>query len=123
MSESPKNTFLEGPLVVTYAKTALPIIFVMAMSGLLAVADALFLGHYVGPDALAAVTLMFPVYMLIVALATLVSNGMSPRRQSPDRGARCLCRRTWLGPGGRGHTDPAVPAIRSQGCHVGCRRV
>ena len=77
MSESPKNTFLEGPLVVTYAKTALPIIFVMAMSGLLAVADALFLGHYVGPDALAAVTLMFPVYMLIVALATLVSNGMS----------------------------------------------
>jgi putative MATE family efflux protein len=41
------------------------------------VADALFLGHYVGPEALAAVTLIFPVYMLIVALATLVSSGMS----------------------------------------------
>jgi putative MATE family efflux protein len=60
-----------------YLKTALPIIFVMSMSGLLAVADALFLGIYVGPDALAAVTLVFPIYMLIVALATLVGSGMS----------------------------------------------
>ncbi|MEP2424974.1 MAG: MATE family efflux transporter, partial [Rhizobiaceae bacterium] len=45
--------------------------------GLLSVADALFLGIYVGADALAAVTLMFPIYMLIVALSTLVANGMS----------------------------------------------
>lgn len=77
MSDIPNNQFLEAPLGLTYARTALPIIFVMGMNGLLAVADALFLGHYVGPDALAAVTLMFPIYMLIVALATLVSSGMS----------------------------------------------
>nr|WP_306267295.1 MATE family efflux transporter [Pararhizobium sp. IMCC3301] len=77
MSDTPANTFLDGPLGFTYFKTALPIIFVTEMSGLLAVADALFLGYYVGPDALAAVTLMFPIYMLIVALATLVSSGMS----------------------------------------------
>lgn len=77
MSDIPKNSYLEGPLGLTYAKTALPIIFVMGMNGLLAVADALFLGRYVGPDALAAVTLMFPIYMLIVALSTLVSSGMS----------------------------------------------
>jgi len=77
MSDTQTNTFTQGPLGSIYLKTALPIIFVMGMSGLLAVADALFLGHYVGPDALAAVTLMFPIYMLIVALATLVSSGMS----------------------------------------------
>ena len=77
MSQSRTNNFLEGPLGLTYVKTALPIIFVMGMNGLLTVADALFLGHYVGPSALAAVTLMFPVYMLIVALATLVASGMS----------------------------------------------
>jgi putative MATE family efflux protein len=47
------------------------------MNGALAVVDALFLGHFAGPQALAAVTLMFPLYMLIVALATLVSSGMS----------------------------------------------
>lgn len=77
MSDTPDNTFLHGRLGAIYLKTALPIIFVMGMNGLLAVADALFLGHYVGPDALAAVTLMFPLYMVIVSLATLVSSGMS----------------------------------------------
>ncbi|WP_122074630.1 MATE family efflux transporter [Pseudophaeobacter sp. EL27] len=77
MSDTPTNTFTNGPLGTIYLKTALPIIFVMGMNGVLSVADALFLGHYVGPKALAAVTLMFPIYMLIVALSTLVSNGMS----------------------------------------------
>ncbi|WP_127558792.1 MATE family efflux transporter [Nioella ostreopsis] len=71
------NSFLEGPLAPIYVRTALPIIFVMGMNGALAVVDALFLGHFAGPQALAAVTLMFPLYMLIVALATLVSSGMS----------------------------------------------
>lgn len=77
MSEKPINAFTEGPLGPIYARTALPIIFVMGMNGLLAVCDALFLGHFVGPEALAAVTLMFPLYMVVVALATLVSSGMS----------------------------------------------
>lgn len=71
------NSFTHGPLGAIYLRTALPIIFMMAMNGLLSVADAVFLGVFVGPDALAAVTLMFPIYMLIVALSTLVSNGMS----------------------------------------------
>ncbi len=77
MSQSPSNTYLDGPLPALFLRTALPIIFVMSMNGLLTVADALFLGHYVGQQALAAVTLMFPPYMLIVALATLVASGMS----------------------------------------------
>ncbi len=77
MSDPRKNVFTEGALGGIFLKTALPIIFVMGMNGLLTVADALFLGHYVGPDALAAVTLMFPAYMLIVALSTLVASGMS----------------------------------------------
>ncbi|WP_394199110.1 MATE family efflux transporter [Litoreibacter albidus] len=77
MTDTPANTFTDGPIGTIYLKTALPIIFVMGMSGLLSVADALFLGIYVGPDALAAVTLMFPIYMLVVALSTLVANGMS----------------------------------------------
>ncbi|MCM5681385.1 MATE family efflux transporter [Schlegelella sp. S2-27] len=71
------NAFTHGPLGAVFAKTALPIIFVMGMNGLLAVVDAVFLGVFVGPEALGAVTLMFPLYMLIVALATLVASGMS----------------------------------------------
>lgn len=71
------NPFLLGPLGPIFARTALPIILVMGMNGLLAVVDAMFLGRYVGPHALSAVTLVFPLYMVIVALATLVSSGMS----------------------------------------------
>jgi len=71
------NAFTHGPIVPTLLKTALPIILVMSMNGFLTVADAVFLGIYVGPDALSAVTLMFPAYMLLAALATLVSSGMS----------------------------------------------
>ncbi|OKL42746.1 MATE family efflux transporter [Pseudovibrio exalbescens] len=71
------NTFTQGSLATTFAKTALPIIFVMSMNGLLSVVDAVFLGVFVGPNALGAVTLMLPLYMLIAALATLVASGMS----------------------------------------------
>lgn len=77
MPSPPVNRFLTDPLASVYLKTALPIIFMMSMNGLLSVVDALFLGHYVGADALAAVTLMFPVYMIVFALSTLVSSGMS----------------------------------------------
>lgn len=71
------NSFTRGPLGAIFARTALPIIFVMSMNGLLAVVDAIYLGVFVGPDALGAVTLVFPFYMLIVALATLIGSGMS----------------------------------------------
>lgn len=71
------NAFTHGPLGILFAKTALPIILVMGVHGLLTIIDAIFLGVFVGPDALGAVTLMFPVYMLIVALTSLVTSGMS----------------------------------------------
>lgn len=74
---SSNNPYLSGSLAGVYFKTALPIIFIMGMNGAVSVTDALFLGYYVGPEALAAVTLMFPVYMLLVALATLVASGMA----------------------------------------------
>lgn len=74
---SQTNRFTQGPLGPIFITTALPIIFVMAMNGLLTVVDAIFLGRFVGAQALSAVTLIFPLFMLIVALATLVSSGMS----------------------------------------------
>jgi len=73
----PRNRFLSDPLPGLYVRTAAPIIFVMATNGFQTVIDAFFLGTFVGADALTAVTLMFPVFMLLVALATLVSGGMA----------------------------------------------
>ncbi|MCG6856724.1 MAG: MATE family efflux transporter [Salaquimonas sp.] len=72
-----ENIFLSGSLSGLFARTALPIIFVMGMNGLQTVIDAYFVGEFVGSQALAAVTLMFPIFMLLVALSTLVANGMT----------------------------------------------
>jgi putative MATE family efflux protein len=71
------NVFTHGSLGAMFAKTALPIILVTSVHGLHTVVDAMFLGVFIGPDALGAVTLMFPAYMMIVALTSLVTSGMS----------------------------------------------
>ena len=76
-SSTDNNFYLSGSLPVLFAKTATPIVLVMAVNGLFTLVDAYFLGAYVGGDALTAVTLMFPLYMLLVALSTLVSSGFS----------------------------------------------
>jgi Na+-driven multidrug efflux pump len=97
LSTPQNNIYLEGPLPALFARTATPIIVVMGVNGLFTVVDAYFLGAYVGADALTAVTLMFPLYMLLVALSTLVSNGFASvfarlDRQCGDRqmaGAVC----------------------------------
>ena len=71
------NMFLTGWLPGVFAKTAAPIIIITTVSGLFAVVDAYFLGVYVGAEALSAVSLIFPALMLLIALQTLVSNGMA----------------------------------------------
>ena len=71
------NVFLTGPLGRVFARTAAPIILITVVSGLYVVIDAAFLGHYAGADALAAVTLIFPAMMLMVALQSLVASGMA----------------------------------------------
>ncbi|MDA3888954.1 MAG: MATE family efflux transporter, partial [Allgaiera sp.] len=60
-----------------FLSNALPMIVVMSMGGLLNLVDAAFLGHFVGADALAAVSIVFPAVMISIALSTLVNGGMS----------------------------------------------
>ena len=74
---SENNVFLTGWLPGVFARTAAPIIMITTISGLFAVVDAYFLGVYVGADALSAVSLIFPALMLLIALQSLVSNGMA----------------------------------------------
>ncbi|WP_313388951.1 MATE family efflux transporter [Rhodospirillum rubrum] len=50
---------------------------VMSMGGVLNVVDGIFVGHFIGSDALAAVSLAFPVAMVLSALTTLTGGGMS----------------------------------------------
>jgi Na+-driven multidrug efflux pump len=71
------NVFISGRLPVIFARTAAPIIMITTINGLFAVVDAYFLGAYVGPAALSAVSLIFPGLMLLIALQSLVANGMA----------------------------------------------
>ncbi|MBJ7537393.1 MATE family efflux transporter [Marinomonas transparens] len=71
------NTFLDASLPLVFLKTAAPIILIMLVNGSFSLVDAYFLGVFVGADALSAVTSMFPAFILIIALSTLVSNGFA----------------------------------------------
>ncbi|TCL74855.1 MATE family efflux transporter [Rhizobium sp. BK251] len=77
LRQSPDNRFLTAPSGRIFAATALPMVVIMVMNGMLGIVDAVFLGHFVGAGAMAAVGIAFPVLMLTIALSALVSGGMS----------------------------------------------
>lgn len=72
-----ENTFLTAPIGRLFWANALPMMLIMLMSGLLSLVDAVFLGRFVGAEALTAVSIVFPMVMVTIALSTLVSGGMS----------------------------------------------
>lgn len=76
-SQNADNMFLNTPLGALFAKTATPIILVMMTNGLFTVVDGWFIGQFVGADAFSAVTMVFPLFMMLIALGTLVSSGFS----------------------------------------------
>nr|WP_268820296.1 MATE family efflux transporter [Paraglaciecola sp. G1-23] len=49
----------------------------MLVNGSFSLVDAYFLGTFVGANALVAVTSMFPVFIFLIAMSTLVSSGFS----------------------------------------------
>lgn len=71
------NPFLAAPVGRLFVSNSLPMAVVMSMGGILNVVDGMFVGHFIGSDALAAVSLAFPVAMVLSALATLAGGGMS----------------------------------------------
>jgi len=76
------DTPTENPLSTTniyklFAKIALPITVGMLISGLYNIVDAYFIARYVGENAFAAVSAVFPLQMLLIALAALIGNGVS----------------------------------------------
>jgi len=74
---SASHGFTHDPIAKVLLRTALPVVFLTSINGLLTVVDAMLLGVFVGPEALAAVTLMFPISMLLLALSAMVSSGMA----------------------------------------------
>ncbi|WP_054008811.1 MATE family efflux transporter [Cypionkella psychrotolerans] len=71
------NPFLTAPIGRLFLLNVLPMAVVMSMGGILNVVDGVFVGRFIGAEALAAVSLAFPAVMLMSALATLAGGGMS----------------------------------------------
>ncbi|MDQ0563614.1 Na+-driven multidrug efflux pump [Rhizobium mesoamericanum] len=114
---SERNAFLTAPLPVVFARTAAPIIMITTLNGLFAVIDGYFLGAYVGPAALSAVTLIFPGLLMIIALQSLVSNGMaSVLARQLGAGDEPAARRTF----GTAHLLGVLPRLaRNRGWRYG----
>lgn len=72
--------FLTAPIGRLFWSNALPMAVVMSLSGVLSVVDGAFVGRHLGAEALAAVSLGFPLVMLIAALSTLAGGGMASLR-------------------------------------------
>ncbi|OWJ77136.1 MATE family efflux transporter [Haematobacter genomosp. 1] len=71
------NPFLTAPVGRLFLSNAVPMAVVMSMGGVLNVIDGIFVGRFIGSDALAAVSVAFPVAMVLSALTTLAGGGMS----------------------------------------------
>lgn len=77
-----------------FLKFAVPSMVSMAVTSLYTVADGIFVGHFVGADALAAVNLVMPLVIISFALADMVAVGSSVQiaihlgEKRPDEASR-----------------------------------
>jgi len=60
-----------------FVKNVFPMVFDLTINGFLFIMDGIFIGLYVGANGMAAVSIAFPMTMIITALSALVNGGMS----------------------------------------------
>ena len=106
------NPFLTAPVGRLFLSNALPMAVVMSMGGILNVVDGVFVGRFIGSEALAAVSLAFPAVMLMSALATLAGGGMSSLlARSLGAGDRVAAARIFAGAHGLVLTISAILVV------------
>ncbi|MBW7567859.1 MATE family efflux transporter [Chromobacterium subtsugae] len=67
------------PVSTLFWRYAIPSVAGMVVTGLYAIVDGVFVGHYVGSHGLAAINLAYPLVMLQVGLGAMVSMGAATR--------------------------------------------
>src|SRR3989442_6592550 len=80
MNATTRATVLNGPVAATLLSLAWPILVVLALQTFVGVAETWFVS-FLGTGAVAGVTLVFPVFMLM----TMMSNGGVGGGVSPPR--------------------------------------
>lgn len=71
--------FEKLPPTKLFFRCAIPSMITMAFGALYQIADGLFVGRFVGGDALAAVNLIMPIIMIVFGFANLIATGASVR--------------------------------------------
>ena len=71
--------FATLPPTKLFFRCAVPSMITMAVSALYQIADGLFVGRFIGGDALAAINLIMPIIMIVFGFANLIATGASVR--------------------------------------------
>lgn len=71
--------FEKLPTTKLFFRCAIPSMITMAFFALYQIADGLFVGRFIGGDALAAVNLIMPIIMIVFGFANLIATGASVR--------------------------------------------
>ena len=67
----------EKPILELFIGMALPIAVGMLLHGLYNVVDAIFVTRALGANAMGSISIVFPIQMIVYALATLIGSGMA----------------------------------------------
>lgn len=71
--------FEKLPPTKLFFRCAVPSMITMAFGALYQIADGLFVGRFIGEDALAAINLIMPILMMVFAFANMIATGASVR--------------------------------------------
>ena len=71
--------FEKLPPTKLFFRCALPSMVTMAFGALYQIADGLFVGRFIGGDALAAINLIMPIIMIVFAFSNMIATGASVR--------------------------------------------
>ena len=71
--------FEKLPPTRLFFRCALPSMISMAFGALYQIADGLFVGRFIGEDALAAINLIMPIIMMVFAFSNMIATGAAVR--------------------------------------------
>ena len=71
--------FEKLPSTKLFFRCAVPSMITMAFASLYQIADGLFVGRFIGEDALAAINLIMPIIMTVFAFSNMIATGASVR--------------------------------------------
>lgn len=69
--------FVTSPLTKLFFRCAIPAVITSVFGALYSVVDGIFVGRYLGEDALAAINLIMPIIMIVEALSNMIATGAS----------------------------------------------